>query len=324
MISWLTYRSSVGRPVSNMFEEPTWFWRNTVRNPEVNPWRVDEPVTSRELNGRLGEIKADVGEVPEIPDREPAGDFVLARTDRPGDGQMNMTFKGRATWLLASLGGEPLTLRIRTEQTRILLGEGVLGAEVREVVVDTPDARYSLATLEGEEIASGELPLGNRELQLKVPGPGVYRFTCRRGGAGWQASFPQRIPRALILEGSDHRLGRIAAVGEPSGSRQVVPGHFYVPDGTDRVLLYAHECGTIRVRNPAGEVVHEAPSDGRIVSIPVAPEQAGRTWIIDLTERVRLDRLRLLNLPTVFSPDPRNVFVPPKVAEKDGLKGLDP
>ena len=46
--------------------------------------------------------------------------------------------------------------------------------------IEKPDADYALATQDGREILRGGVPTGRLELELKVPGPGIYRFTCNR------------------------------------------------------------------------------------------------------------------------------------------------
>jgi hypothetical protein len=323
MIAWLTYRSAVGNPISGQFGKE-WFYRNSVKDPTLkNPWRNDEPVTSAELDRRLAAIKAEVGTLPPVTVRAAEERLVLVQL-KHGDGPSTaLPLTGEATWLLASLQGEPLRFGVETKPTVIKLGEGVAGVEQpRDMVVEIPDARYTVTAADGQEVGSGKLELGVSQLELKVPGPGVYRFTCRRGGAGWEARFPKDMPHALLLTPGRSSLD---IVDTPGGDvAETRPVYFYVPKGTPEILLQAYQCGVVTLRDPGGKAAWEGVSDGRFVRVPVTGEQAGKAWSLTLTDHVRRGRLQFLNLPTALSFDPNRVFVPVAVAEREGLNLIAP
>jgi hypothetical protein len=243
---------------------------------------------------------------------------------KDGDGPATaLPLTGEGAWLLASLKGEPLRFAVETKPTVIKLGEGVAGVEQpRDMVVEIPDARYTVTAADGQEVGRGKLELGLSQLELKVPGPGVYRFTCRRGGAGWEVRFPKEIPHALLLTPGRSSLDIVDSPGgDPAETR---PVYFYVPKGTPEILLQAYQCGVVTIRDPGGKAAWEGVSDGRFVRVPVSVEQAGKAWSLALTDHVRRGRLQFLNLPTALSFDPNRVFVPPTISEREKLNRIAP
>lgn len=306
MISWLTYRSAVGNPISGQYG-PEWFWRNTVKDPGKNPWRDDTPITTRELDERLAQIRAELGDVPLLPEFSASREFAFFPQGTDPGKERTLGMSGRATVLLASQAGEPLRLAVTTRPTVVRQGEGVAGVtQVREVVIDTPDARYALSNAAGEEVVSGKLPLGTTELELTVPAAGVYHFTCERPGSGWQARFPAGTPHALLVGKSATVLDVIDAPGEKSDD---TTAWFFVPPGTTEILLQAYQCGEVIIRRPDGAVALESVSDGRFLRIPVGEAEDGKNWSVDLTGEMRRGQFRFLNIPTVLSLDPAYAFV---------------
>lgn len=316
MISWLTYRSAVGNPISSQYG-PEWFWRNTVKNPEKNPWRDDTPITTRELDERLARIRDELGEVPLLPEPPPSRKFTLIPQGTDPGGERALAMSGRATLLLASRAGEPLRFSLTTRPTVVRQGEGVAGVtQVREVVLDTPDARYTLSTANGEELHAGKLALGTTELELAVPSAGVYEFACERAGSGWQARFPAATPHALLVGNAATSLDIIDA---PGGESPDTTAWFFVPAGTSEILLQAYQCGIVKIRRPDGGLALESVSDGRFLRIPVVSGEAGRNWSVDLTGEMRRGQFRFLNIPTVLSLDPAYAFV----SESKARRGAD-
>ncbi|MBS3763853.1 MAG: DUF4838 domain-containing protein [Planctomycetes bacterium] len=304
MIAWLTFRSTFGRPISEKLDAPQLFWRNTIDAPERNPWRVDEPVTREELDQRLADIKGEIGEIPDVPETDFSGDYVLVATGlesrrRP----RSIRASTEANYLLASIEGEPLEITITHEETRL----------------ERPDTVYTLSDAEGKEIVSGRLPIGEHELRLEVPGAGVYKLTCFSRRRGFHLSVPVSVPGAFLKEpGRSYR---------PSG--YTPPVYFYVPVGTEEILFHAHRSGTIVIRDGDGEKAYEGISDGNYVSVPVPEGQDGRVW--SLGDEIggpgagmRLRAFSFLNLPTALSFSPDYVFVPAEVAEADGLEVITP
>lgn len=290
MNDWITFRSAVGRPADEVLKEPTWFWRNTVKNPEVNPWRKNDPVTPVELTERLAQIKAEIGDVPKTPEATYSNDYVLVNSGRAGDGETKMIFSGSATFLIASKEGEPLQFHLLKRDT----GQW-----------DRPDTKYWLSTLDGKEITAGELGDGGHDLVLKVPGPGIYQFSAKAGGPGWEVTMPRELNNALTFErGGQTRPG------------YVKESYFYVPKGTKEIVLYAEKGGAVTVRDPSDNIAKEVRADGSQVAIPVAEGADGKVWSV----AGKFRNLWFFNVPTVLSPSPRWVFVPTEVAKNDGLE----
>jgi hypothetical protein len=298
MMPWLTFRSSYGRPISEKLKEPDFFWRNTVREPKRNPWRVDDPVTSQELDQRLAAIALEVGPVPVMSATTNSRDYVVAAMGQPVGGQRDRSIRASvlATYLLGSLEGEPI-----------------------EVTIEHPDAAYTLSGADGREIAAAKLPVGVHSLKLAVPAAGAYPFSCHSRGRGFHLVVPASVPGAMTFEpGNTYR---------PSGFTP--PLFFYVPQGTKAVMFHAHRSGVIVIRNGDGQVVHQARSDGRYVSVPVTAGQDGRVW--SLGDEIggpgagmRLRCFSFLNLPNALSFSPNQIFVPREIAVRDGLKMMAP
>jgi len=298
MVGWLTFRSTVGRPASVEFGEPTWFWRNTLKTPEANPWRVDTPITPEVLDQSLAAIKADVGPLPDRPAAPVKGKMILVDTGLTSRKRRGLIYSALGTFLLGSVRGEPIRIVI----------------EERKWGIEKPPALYTLSDSAGKTVATGKLPIGTHSLELKVPGPGVYPLTCYSRGSGYRIIVPDSTPAALAYEaGRTYRQSGLLA-----------PVYFYVPKRLSHVLMYAHHCGTVRISDSRGKVVHEAPSDGRIVRIPVPKDQAGTIWSVGGVSNMRLRRFQLLNLPTVLSLNPRYIFVSEPDAKADGLNIIAP
>lgn len=305
MIPWLTFRSSYGRPISEKLKEPDFFWRNTVRDPKRNPWRVDDPVTSQELDQRLAAIALEVGPVPVMSATTNSRDYVIVEMGQPVGGQRDRSIRASvlATYLLGSLQGEPIEVTIEQEATEI----------------ERPDAVYTLSGTDGREIAAERLPVGVHPLKLAVPSAGAYPFSCHSRGRGFHLVVPVSVPGAMTFEpGNTYR---------PSGFTP--PLYFYVPKGTKAVAFHAYHSGVIVIRDGDGQVVHQARSDGRYVSVPVTAGQDGRVW--SLGDEIggpgagmRLRCFSFLNLPNALSFSPNLIFVPREIAVRDGLKMMVP
>jgi len=294
MNDWITFRSAVGRPASETFKEPTWFWRNTTKNPEANPWRKNDPVTSAELDAKFAEIKRELGEVPKVAEQNFSRDYVLVNTGRTGDGETKMIFSGSATYLIASRDGGPLRFHVKKRDS----GQW-----------DRPDTKYWLTAADGKEVTSGELGEGGHELELKVPGPGIYRFTAKGGGPGWEIEMPKGLSNALTFErGGQTRPGYVRE------------SYFYVPKGVREIVMYSEKGGAVTVRGPGGEVVQEVRADGSHAAIPVSEGADGRVWSV----AGKFRNLWFFNVPTVLSPNPEWVFVPSEIAKNDGLEVVLP
>ena len=299
MVGWINLRSTFGRPWSEQFKEPDWFWRNTIKEPGRNPWRVDRPVAAGELDGWMQRIRQEIPEAPAPAAKAYSTDYVLVDTGEGQGEQRALRYSIGATFLLASVKGEPIQLTVE---------QAPWGRNVR------PDAEWTLRGLDGKGLASGRVPIGVKELSLAVPKPGVYRFWCYSRGPGYRISFPAETHAAL--EYQPHEFHRQSGLFEPAC--------FHVPRGLDALHMYAHFAGTVRITDGSGQVRHEAPSDGRIVTIPVPDGQDGRVWSVGGVSNMRLRRFGFLNLPTVLSLQRRYLIMPREMAKADNLKIVAP
>lgn len=293
MTDWMTFRAAVGnheynRTLAFKFKEPTWNFRQT----KENPWRDPRPVTSAELDERLQKIKAEFGEVPSIVEQRFSDRYVLVRLEGRGKAEGKRAFIGSATQLLASPKGEPLRFKV---------------VSAPSPKIERQDAKCTLTTLDGRELARVELPEGENLMDLKVPGPGVYSFTCKRGGPGWKIEFPDNLPTAVV------------ARRELELRPQHMTAYFYVPKGTREVVLYAQD-GSLEIRDPSNQVAYRGRAAGDFIAVAVKAGMDGRMW--SLVGKFR--NPWFLNIPTVLSAGTELAFVPQEVAEKDGLKTICP
>lgn len=294
MIDWITFRAAVGnneyeRTLAAKFNEPSWNYRKSADNP----WRDDRPVTRQEIEERLDALATAWGEVPKVAAADFSGDYVLvAAPEETQAVRKRQAFIGMATFLLASPKGEPLSFKLHS---------------VPSPKIERQNAKYTLGTLEGKTLESGELPEGDNELTFKVPGPGVYRFSCKRGGGGWNIDLPDTIPAALVVErGTEFRP-------------QFMKTYFYVPRGTKKFAVYSQD-GGIAIQDPDGQKRLDGRTQGDIRSVTVGAGQDGRMWT--LTGKTR--NLWFLNIPTVLASDPQSVFVPKELILRDELKPVVP
>ncbi|HCE43258.1 MAG TPA: hypothetical protein DET40_06900 [Lentisphaeria bacterium] len=289
MVDWLTFRATVGndeydRSLACKFKEPSWNYRKTSENP----WKNDVPVTSQELTERLQKIKAEWGEVPSFSEQKYSDKYVLVRFDGSQKREGKRAFLGSAVQLLVSQKGEPLSFKLTSTPSPS---------------IERQDAKYSLATLDGKEIIKGELPEGENPMNLKVPGPGIYLFTCKRGGSGWWIELPDELNSAIIIK------------RELESRPQYMKSYFYVPKKTSRIVMYSQD-GSVSVSDPANKVAYKGKSKGEFTLIPVKDGMDGKVWSI--TGKFR--NLCFLNIPTVLSASPSYAFVPKELVEKDALE----
>lgn len=289
MIDWVTFRAAVGnheysRTLAAKFDEPGWNYRHS----KENPWRDDRPVTSGEIEGRLDAIEAEWGKVPEVKAETFSNDFVLVEVEGAPEGEQKpRSFMGTAAFLLASPKGEPLKFKITSAPSPR---------------IERQDAKYSLSTLDGKILTSGDLPEGENTMELKVPGPGIYKFSCKRGGRGWEIDLGESVPGAVIVErGVEYRP-------------QFMTTYFYVPKNKGNFVVYAQE-GGMNIKTPDGEQVYQGTPNGDFISVPVPDGMDGRVW--SLTGKSR--NVWFLDIPTVLASDPTRLFLPREVAVKDGL-----
>jgi hypothetical protein len=300
MVAWLSFRSCYGRPISIEFNDPNLFWRDSIKTPHLNPWRVDKPVTTKELDTRLAKIKQEIGDVPTTPEIKYSNEYVLVNTglkvSNPRPRRILSSIL--ATYLFASIKGEPIDVTV----------------EQSPYSVKRPDAVYILSDFKGKELTKGHLPIGVHKLKLKVPTAGAYNFSCFSRGRGYVLTVPTTVPGAFTFE----RMRRY----RPSG--YMYPLYFYVPKGIKNILFYAYNAGIIVIRDSDGNVVHQKESDGSYISISVAAGQDGKVWqlgdsISGPGAGMRLRRFSFLNLPNVLNFNSDQVFVPKELAEKDEL-----
>ena len=292
MIDWITFRAAVGnheykRTLAAKFNDPSWNSRHT----KDNPWRDDRPVTSREIEERLTAIAAEWGKAPTVKEETFSGEIVPVPIENgPKVARKELAFMGTATFLLASPKGEPLKFKLTSAPSP---------------QIERQDAKYSLTTLDGKTLTSGELPEGENAMDLKVPGPGVYKFSCKRGGGGWKLDLPEGATGALLVErGMEFRP-------------QFMTTYFYVPKNTASFTFYCQD-GSLTVKDPAGQGAYNGRSNGDFVTVPVGEGMDGKVW--SLTGKFR--NLWFLNLPTVLSVDHERIFMPKEVAAKDGLQAI--
>jgi len=289
MIDWVTFRSTVGndefeRTLAAKFKEPSWNFRKT----KENPWKNNTPISSQELTERFQKIKAEWGDVPSFSEQKYSDKYVLVRLDGPQKKEEKRAFMGSAVQLFTSQKGEPLKFKVTA---------------IPSPKIERRDAEYSLETLDGKEVVKGELPEGESSMDLKVPGPGIYLFTCKRGGAGWHMELPGELNSAIVVN------------RDLEFRPQNIKSYFYVPKKTSQIVMYCQE-GSVSVGDPDGKVAYKGKAEGKIILIPVKDGMDGKVWSISGKFR----NLWFFNIPTVLSASSNYVFVPSEVADADGLE----
>jgi hypothetical protein len=288
MIDWATFRAANGNPEANRsfskdFNEPSWYYRTT----KDNPWRNKKPIEVAELDKYMQEMLQKWGKAPTVKKEIYSDQYVLVNTEAKGKVHANPSFTGKITHILASLKGEPLKFDI----------------EVRESLhIKRQPGKYWLESLDNKLIKYAELPEGITHVELKVPGPGLYKFSCKRGGAGWNIKIPESLPSALIFS-------RDKDVRTNYAKR-----YFYVPKESKKIVLYV-QSGSIDIKDPDGKRQLKCSVNGNFVEIDVPENFAGKVWSI----AGKLRNAWFLNMPTILSNNPSTIILPEELAKKDGL-----
>jgi hypothetical protein len=204
------------------------------------------------------------------------------------------TYQWTLPYALYSIGGEPLEVTIVS---------GTI-AHYR----DMAPARWTVTDASGRRIANDRLPLDGQPhpIEVKVPGPGLYRLEFDDSMAGWQIRVAPGRPVSVVLDPS-RRV-------EHAGWMQ--PMHFYVPKGT-RVLQYYWLGQPHRVHGPDGAILKEVSTTGQFVKVPVPAGADGKTWYFS---QMMLGSLRFFNAPNELAASPAALLIPKELAERDGLR----
>jgi len=289
MIDFTTFRAAIGnheydRTLAAKYNEPSWNSRYT----KDNPWRDERPVTPQEIEERVAALAAAWGKAPEETAVKFSEDFVVVPFENGSkSSRKEQAFGGTATFLLASPKGDPLKFSVTSTPSP---------------QVERQNAKYRLTTLDGKDLTSGELPEGDNAMELKVPGPGIYKFSCKRGGGGWKINLPEEIPAALVVD------------REMEFRPQSMTTYFYVPKGTKSFVFYTQE-GNALIKNPANQQAYSGRPNGDFIKVDVGDGMDGKIW--SLTGKYR--NFWFLNLPTVLSSDDKTMLLPREVATKDQL-----
>ncbi len=289
MIDFTTFRAALGnheydRTLAAKYNEPSW----NARHTKDNPWRDERPVTSQEIEERIAALAAEWGKAPEANEVKFSEDYVVVPFDDGGKAvRREQAFVGTATFLLASPKGDPLKFTVTSAPSP---------------QIERQNAKYSLSTSDGKNLTSGELPEGDNAMELKVPGPGIYKFSCKRGGGGWKINLPEDVPAALLVE------------REMEFRPQNMTTYFYVPKGTKRFVFYVQD-GSVLIKDPANQQAYSGRPNGDFIEVAVGDGADGKVW--NMTGKSR--NFWFLNIPTVLSSDTRTMILPREVATKDQL-----
>jgi len=302
MTFWSFFTDQTTRQLADRFKEESWWWwkmHSQGKRDEI-PYCDPAPITAEETTRRLMEIKTSYGDPVEVTDIPFSRQLVVAKWPAaPPEKPWTFASQGGFRLALGSTDGEPVKVNIN---------HGT-------IYKNFPDGKYMLTDHAGKTVAEGKAPYGNNELELKVPGPGVYYFSYDDASAGASTVPSPETPAAYVLEKGEHFT---------------VYNHsylyFYVPKGTKELQLYASRGNPFGICQPDGiwigndKPIYQHPrsleGNGAYQSIPVPPGMDGKVWSsVDMVS----GSFHFFNIPTIFFVHPDNVMAPREIAEKDGL-----
>ncbi|MEO6906775.1 MAG: DUF4838 domain-containing protein [Abditibacteriaceae bacterium] len=261
-------------------------------------WRDETPITHEEV---AGWIAAGVKRYPElkIPDEVKFSDD-LVTVDFGGEATDNtQLYQEGSVYLVQSLKGEPIHLKATAG--------GAYGGLRQNVTIQDMKGKTikEFKPKPGEEI----------NMDIPVPGPGIYKYTFADGGAYHQ-----------IYWNKDQIVSLPLSAGAFRAMSHIEPMYFYVPKGTKEINYYYKRAdwqwgGAQVLYDSTGKVVKEVAVDGDYVSVPVPAGQDGKVWKIG-GPSFGLGSFRFFDVPGYFSPNPNKMILPKDVVAQDGLKVL--
>jgi len=312
MTFWTFFAGMTSAQWAKEFKEDSWDWYKNywvLKKPEQIPYRDSNPITPEETARWFQQMKADYGEVPKITEISFSKKLVAPGwvSDTPNPQKNDrVIFHGPFTMALASMKGEPL---------RFSMNHGTM-------YPNSPAGDYVLTDMSGKEITKGTVPICPKnptEIELKVPGAGVYYFKFDDHGGGTAFMPSSGLRAAFVPEG-------------PRGYTLLYRVWFYVPKGTTEIQ-FAPSCSGIRfgIQTPDGKWVEcknrvnlparsdglNFKADGYYYVIPVPKDMDGKMWAMSMAQCGF--HMRFFNIPTILSLSSDGPIIPEEVAKKDGL-----
>ena len=263
------------------------------------PWRDETPITRGEIDGW---IREGVERYPElvIPAEVKFSDE-LVPVDFGGEPRQNTQYyQETSRYLVYSPDGKPIRLSVEAGDAYGGLRQTATLSDMKGAVIK------EFKPKPGEKI----------EMEIAVPGPGIYRYVYSDGGAYHRVKWAADQVVSLPLQAGDLRA--MARVDEM---------YFYVPKGTKEINYYYKRAawqfgGPHTLTDSNGQIASEVAVDGDYVTVPVAPGTDGQIWKIG-GPTFGLGQFRFFNIPNYFSPNPNAMLLPKDVVAKDGLKKLN-
>ncbi len=128
------------------------------------------------------------------------------------------------------------------------------------------------------------------DMEVKVPAPGEYTLTVKKGGYAKVLSTPG-------LPFFHRRLN--FTIFTPNN-------YFYVPADVETIDCYIHDKAT-KVRPLGGSPIVVEPNESRITRIEVPEEHRGKVWSTTCSDMV------FLNIPNIIFYNPAEILVPEEV-----------
>jgi hypothetical protein len=284
MNHWEAMRQSWAGKAAEQFGKPAWA-PNAPGGGQ--PWKVERPLT-REETRQLFQDDLAFFEPQPIAERGFSTDLVPPgfTSERPAASLQR--FQKGARYALYSPDGKPVEVTVQT---------GLI-AWYR----DRPEAAFTVADSDGNEITRGRLAQDGKEhpIRIEVPGPGLYWLDFNDQAAGWGIRAEPGRSVALALERATH----------PSHMGHMQRMYFYVPEGTAKIQYFWKGRPHV-VHTPEGEPAAEVTSSGEFVTVDVPPGTAGRAWSLS---KLALGHLWFFNVPNYLSASPDALLVPRETA----------
>jgi hypothetical protein len=249
-------------------------------NPERDPWRNGEPVTTEAIEAwiRSGQARA---RLPATRWSETSKRLVPLRRGAILSGTRTLRLRGKQRFTLAFDAPTTLALGVRAGMVRTK----------RPVKLTLCRSESTADACQVKLAPADKLP---QSVSFEVPGPGQYTLLLEDSRQGVDLSWPAGT--LLSLQ---------ATRSEPPAFWGRWTLYLYVPTGTREIVLYSGR-GRGSLLNPRGEVAHVFGEQRGIVRIAVPPGLDGQCWKFLHNRGQRLP----LNVPPWFAASPDELLVP--------------
>ena len=282
------WRDLVDRDKTVKFPEGSGLWAKD------DPWKSDEPFNDAQVQQFIADGIANNPKV-EFEALAFSQNLVPATALKLRSGKIGNFYQVRGdtdfyTWVEKS----PATISLQTQAGLIYTNRGPATFSLY------PKAETAGAAVVVQEVA----PKQPQEIHLKTAFSGLHRLNVRDSGASTSLSWPAGTPMSVesTLQSPVHFAGGRWSL------------YFYVPKGTKVVGGYrAASIGEILDSDGKVVKVFSKPAVNEYWSVPVAPGQDGKLWMLNSV----VGRLTLMTVPPYLARRADELLLPAEVVEAD-------